>query len=273
MVRDRQQPADPRFAVWIGATVVLFLAAVAIGFVLLPSAQQGPENLNLWSVICRAIGLPNRGGEDARDLVIGQPSSTVAWTASTRQMLAQGSPARGAEFATTCGACHGADGVSSDAAFPNLAGQSVSAIYKQLHDFETGARNPMVMGAYIESLSQQALIDLAAYYASLPNPTDGATAAADRSDPAAQRLVEFGDPMRGVAGCTACHGPSGRTQGAPPLDGQQRAYLAQQLLAFKTGARRNDISEQMRSVARPLTEAEIAMLAAYYSSLSPADGR
>ena len=56
--------------------------------------------------------------------------------------------------------------------------------------------------------------------------------------------------------------------GAPELRGQQRAYFEEQLQAFKAGSRRNDISEQMRSVARQLTDAEIATLAAYYSSFA-----
>ena len=76
--------------------------------------------------------------------------------------------------------------------------------------------------------------------------------------------------MRSIASCAACHGPLGVTTGAPELRGQQRAYLEQQLQAFKAGNRRNDISEQMRSVARQLTGEEIAMLAAYYSSFAGA---
>jgi cytochrome c553 len=268
MAQVRRTPRDPRFAAWIGATIVLFLAGVVFGFVLLPSAQPGAGNLNLWSVICRAMGVPIRGGELSQEAVVGQPSSTVAWTTTTRGMLADGNAARGAEQATTCGNCHGIGGVSSDAAFPNLAGQSVAAIYKQLQDFKTGRRDAVVMGVYVDPLSQQATIDLAAYYASLPSPKVRAAAAADRSHPEAHRLVELGDPMRGLAGCAACHGPLGLTQGAPGLEGQQRAYLEQQMQAFKGGTRRNDISEQMRSVARALTDSEIAMLAAYYSDFA-----
>jgi hypothetical protein len=45
-------PRDPRFAVWIGTTVVLFVAALLVGFVWLPSAQRGP------GILCAlAIGL------------------------------------------------------------------------------------------------------------------------------------------------------------------------------------------------------------------------
>ena len=61
--------------------------------------------------------------------------------------------------------------------------------------------------------------------------------------------------------------------GAPELRGQQRAYLEQQLQAFKSGSRHNDISEQMRSVARQLTGDEIATLAAYYSSFASSTPR
>ena len=79
--------------------------------------------------------------------------------------------------------------------------------------------------------------------------------------------------MRSIASCSACHGPLGVTTGAPELRGQQRAYLEQQMQAFKAGNRRNDISEQMRSVARALTGEEIAMLAAYYSSFAGTTSR
>ena len=47
----------------------------------------------------------------------------------------------------------------------------------------------------------------------------------------------------------------------------------QQMQAFKAGNRHNDISEQMRSVARQLTGEEIAMLAAYYSSFAGSTSR
>jgi cytochrome c553 len=79
--------------------------------------------------------------------------------------------------------------------------------------------------------------------------------------------------MRGIAPCAACHGPVGLTPGAPGLRGQQRAYLEEQMQAFKGSRRRNDISEQMRSVARRLTGDEIAMLAAYYASFAGVTGQ
>ena len=261
----RPSSSDPRFAVWIGVTVVLFLFAVVVGFIWLPSAQQGTEGLSLWSTICRAVGLPS-GSARVSAPVAGQPASTVAWTPATRARLTQGNPGRGAALATTCNNCHGANGISADAAFPNLTGQSVAAIYKQLEDFKSGKRNAAVMGVYVAPLSQQDMLDLAAHFASLPNPFAEPGSKPVSADAAARRLIEVGNPLRGMAPCAACHGPLGLTLGAPGVRGQQRAYLEQQMQAFKARERRNDISEQMRSVARQLTAEEIAMLAAYYSN-------
>jgi len=263
---------DPRFAAWIGGTVVLFLVASVVGFVWLPSAQPGASALDLWTVICRAVGLPI-GSTAASVRSEGQPASDVAWTTATRGLLARGDAARGSAIATPCNNCHGANGISADAAFPNLAGQSVAALFKQLEDYKSGKRDPMVMGVFVAPLSQQQLLDLATHFASLPNPFVAVMAMPGAADPAARNLIEVGSPMRSIASCAACHGPLGVTTGAPELRGQQRAYLEQQMQAFKAGNRHNDISEQMRSVARQLTGLEIAMLAAYYSSFAGSNSR
>jgi cytochrome c553 len=183
-------------------------------------------------------------------------------------LLARGDATRGAAIATSCNNCHGANGISADAAFPNLAGQSVTALYKQLEDYKSGKRDPAVMGVFVTPLSQQQILDLAMHFASLPNPFAVAATMPGSTDPAARTLIEVGNPMRGITSCAACHGPMGLVPGAPDLRGQQRAYLEQEMQAFKRGSRRNDISEQMRSVARQLTGEEITMLAAYYSSFT-----
>ncbi|HSV23005.1 MAG TPA: c-type cytochrome [Xanthobacteraceae bacterium] len=265
--RDPPTSPDTRFAVWIGATVALFLVAVLIGFVWLPSAQRNSEGLDLWNAICRAVGLPNVSAPTSV-AIAAKPASTVAWTAETRRRLAQGNAVRGAALATTCNNCHGANGISADAAFPNLAGQSVDAIYKQLEDYRSGKRNPTVMGVFVSPLSEQDILDLATHFASLPSPFAGLPSKFSPTDISVRDLIEVGDPARGMAPCAACHGPLGSTPGAPGLRGQQRAYLEQQMQAFVTGDRRNDIREQMRTIARQLTSAEIAMIAAHYSNVA-----
>ena len=48
---------------------------------------------------------------------------------------------------SVCGACHGVDGVSTVPAQPNLAGQNVKYLYKQLTDFKAGHRKNAIMSA------------------------------------------------------------------------------------------------------------------------------
>jgi cytochrome c553 len=268
----RQDSPDPRFAIWIGATAVLFLVTAAVGFVWLPSAQPGAGGTHLWHAIGRAAGLPDRAAPGPMP-VAGEPASTVAWTSETHRLLTRGDAGRGAALAATCNNCHGTNGVSADAAIPNLAGQSVSAIYKQLEDYRSGKRNAAVMGVFVASLSPEQVFDLATHFASLRDPFAEAAEAPAAADPTARRLVETGSPLRGIAPCAACHGPLGLTPGAPGLRGQQRAYLEEEMQALKAGRRRNDISAQMRSVASQLTDDEIARLAAHYSSFSGAARR
>lgn len=65
--------------------------------------------------------------------------------------------------------------------------------------------------------------------------------------------------------CSDCHGVTGVSvvQNFPNLAGQKEMYLTIQLKAFKSG-KRND--EEMTPEAKQLTDADIANVAAYYSS-------
>src|SRR5262249_40108210 len=112
---------------------------------------------------------------------------------------------------------------------------------------------------------------VAAYYASRPGPLQASAAepvapggrAFRQSDPAA-RLVFAGDPQRGIAPCSSCHGPGGYKTGVPPLARQSAAYIERQLASFAQGIRHNDIYEQMRAIARQLTPEEMIAVAEYY---------
>ena len=71
--------------------------------------------------------------------------------------------------------------------------------------------------------------------------------------------------MRGIAPCGACHGEVGSKASAAWLEGQPAVYLRTQLEAFSTGARHNDIGEQMRNIARAMTADDIAAASAFYA--------
>lgn len=70
------------------------------------------------------------------------------------------------------------------------------------------------------------------------------------------------------ATCTACHGsdtnPMTLSPQHPNLRGQHAGYIVRQLQAFKSGQRKN---ENMSPMAAPLSEQDMADLAAYFSSL------
>jgi cytochrome c553 len=74
-------------------------------------------------------------------------------------------------------------------------------------------------------------------------------------------------PPPGVAACKACHGSNGISISnvIPNLAGQKADYLAAQLLAFKSGDRKNDF---MKVIAGQLSEADIHSFAQYWSSQS-----
>ena len=69
-----------------------------------------------------------------------------------------------------------------------------------------------------------------------------------------------------AAACTVCHGPLGIAVApdTPNLAGQPESYLAAQLKAYRGGARKHEI---MSLMAKPLTDADIANLAAWFSSV------
>jgi cytochrome c553 len=106
---------------------------------------------------------------------------------------------------STCAKCHGADGVSTTNGVPNLAGQRPSYVYRELKAYQRGdptgggeAHNMKLM----KFLSDEALANLAAYYASL-----------DPASPPDAPAPNYVDPV--VAGkaaaepCAKCHGENG----------------------------------------------------------------
>jgi cytochrome c553 len=67
--------------------------------------------------------------------------------------------------------------------------------------------------------------------------------------------------------CAVCHGPMGLSAvpDAPNLAGQPALYLSTQLRAYRSGKR---VHEVMSLMAKPLSDADIDNLAAWYSSFT-----
>lgn len=77
---------------------------------------------------------------------------------------ASGNAEAGKAKSTACAACHGADGNSTTALFPKLAGQHRDYLYHSLKAYKTGKRKNPIMAGQVQNLSLTDMEDLAAYY-------------------------------------------------------------------------------------------------------------
>jgi cytochrome c553 len=77
---------------------------------------------------------------------------------------AKGNYEAGKAKSTTCAACHGADGVSTIASFPKLAGQHRDYLYHALKDYKSGKRKNPLMAGQVQALSDADMMDLAMYF-------------------------------------------------------------------------------------------------------------
>jgi cytochrome c553 len=257
---------------WISFAVIMVVSSL-LGFVVLSRYQLNGEPLDIWGAICRGLGIAVDSSPSGSPQPALRIPTTVAWTQATLNQIRAGDAERGAQVALNCAACH--ESTSADPAhlIPTLDGMDAASIFKQLSDYRSGKRLWGAMSAIAKTLTVEDSADVAAYFATrtgqlqanLPERIPQGGRAFRQSDPAA-RLALAGDPQRGIAPCSACHGPGGFRLGAPPLTGQYTAYIERQLGSFAQGIRHNDIYEQMRAIARQLTPDEMKALAEFYGS-------
>ena len=183
---------------------------------------------------------------------------------------AAGDATAGQTKAAVCGACHGADGNSPLPNFPKLAGQGEKYLTKQMHDIKDGKRTVLEMTGMLTNLNDQDLSDIAAYFASQA----GSVGAADpKLVERGEKLFRGGDLDKGLPACTGCHSPDGSgnaAAGFPHLGGQHAEYIAKQLTDFRKeeAGRANDGDAMtMRTIARKLSDEDIAAVASYIQGL------
>ncbi|ASJ74017.1 c-type cytochrome [Granulosicoccus antarcticus] len=168
------------------------------------------------------------------------------------QQVASVSPEEMTKLVASCSACHGADGISPSAEWPNLAGQKAGYMATQIKAVRDGSREVPTMSVFVQDLDDAQIEALSEHYASLP--AAGGPTMASASLPGAN--------IRGK--CISCHGVEGKTvnQEWPNLAGQKKEYLEAQLLAFRSGSR---VGPPMNNIARMFDEQEIKDVAEYYS--------
>ncbi|MCB1960276.1 MAG: c-type cytochrome [Rhodocyclaceae bacterium] len=183
----------------------------------------------------------------------------------------------------TCAACHGADGKGGKhGEYPRLAGQHAKYIEYTLKSFRSRERVNIPMFPYTQEreLSDQDIIDVAAYLAAIELPTT--LPKFKDSDDALTRLTAVqrvmliprvdGDIDAGKtvyqARCATCHGDTGRGKRLiPMITGQYPTYLMRQMELFRAGERPHDEEKAGEGALKDLAPEALQNILAYLTTL------
>jgi len=171
----------------------------------------------------------------------------AAQTPVKRAAATRGDAAAGEPGSAMCGGCHGAHGVSVDAATPSLAGQDAEYLVKATKAYRTTRKN-WGMQRYIAGLGDKDIENIVAYY------TAQTPRAADKVPTSTQELA---------AKCDRCHDQDATpTMAAPKMKGQDKDYLVMALRAYRDDKRD---SSTMHRMSFPYSNAIIESLASWYA--------
>ena len=191
-------------------------------------------------------------------------------TAFSHAQEVTGDAKAGAQKIAQCIGCHGIVGYHSSFPevykVPMISGQNAAYISSALHAYKKGDRKHPTMRAVIDSLSEQDIADVSAYYAQ-----SGKTDAVLPAQPTRAPSVEVAELLKKGA-CVSCHGDNF----AKPIDpsyphiaGQHADYLFVALKSYKTEenpriGRNNAI---MGAIAKQFSNAELKALAGYVGTV------
>lgn len=192
-------------------------------------------------------------------------ATTFLAVAQEAQPAAKPDLAKGQATAQVCAACHTSDGSRGSPAYPILQGQHPEYLVKQLTEFKSGLRSNAIMTGMVAALNPDDMKNVAAFYAG----KQAKAGFAKHKDLVAlgEKIFRGGVADRSIPACAGCHSPDGAgiPSQYPRLAGQHAEYTEAQLVAFRSGARKNSIP--MMGVAAKLNDREIKALADYIAGL------
>lgn len=166
-----------------------------------------------------------------------------------------------------CARCHLPESWgNADGTYPQLAGQHVNVLMKQLLDIRNGGRDNAAMRPFVQQRiigGYQTLIDVVAYVSTLPmNPEHARGPWPVSSAEHAQGRAVY------ERNCAVCHGPAGEGDNAllyPRLQGQHYPYMLRQAVRVKNGLR--TVDPAMQAVFDEFSIADLEKALNYVSHL------
>jgi len=170
------------------------------------------------------------------------------------ETAAPGNELAGRKLAKDCASCHGDDGNADAADTPSLAGQDARYFIKAMHEYREGVRKDESMFKAVEGLSEQDMLDLAAFYAA--------------REPVGRKVRTPLTAAEWTQRCERCHGMDGNSTDPrfPMLAGQNPGYLEKALKAYAGKLRDNST---MHAMADPLSAADIENIVNYFAAQQP----
>ncbi len=202
----------------------------------------------------------------AASLLLGAAAVLAQETTPPNKLPAPPDATKGQLTSTNvCVACHANDGSRGSPANPIIQGQHPEYLVKQLAEFKSGKRPNPIMTPMAAMLSEADMRNVAAFYAG-KQPKPG-FAKNKETVALGEKIFRGGIADRMVPACAGCHSPNGAGLPSqyPRLSGQHTDYTEAQLVAFRSGARKNSIV--MMGVASKMNDREIKAVADYIAGL------
>ena len=203
--------------------------------------------------------------------VVAVASATSAFMVPAAAQDAKGNAAAGEKKIAMCIGCHGIAGYQASFPeiykVPKISGQNEKYLVAALNAYKKGDRRHPTMRGIAETLTDQDIADISAYYA-----THGVDPQAKLADKPSKEAPAAVAALIQKGACVSCHGANFAKPvdpSYPKIAGQHNDYLFVALKAYKTEGNANvgRANGVMGGIAKQFSHAELKSIANYLGSI------
>ena len=165
----------------------------------------------------------------------------------------------------TCASCHLPEGWgSTDGTYPQIAGQHLNVMLKQLLDIRDGHRENALMYPFVQERTiggYQSLVDVVSYITKLPMHPQHQQGPFNDFKPEYKNGEKLYQQL-----CSSCHGKNAQGDNAtriPKLNGQHYPYMIRQIGLIQNGIRKVDPT--MKAIVDQLSDEQLRDIIDYVS--------